>query len=113
MDRFENATVVDVLSVSWSGSGSVGCGGGGGSRTRVRMRTTLGLLPRDVESLTGWYDDTKERDAMLEATHTEQAPWYPWRAGGSYRRVLSGSGRLLRARRGNVPAAGPLEIPRA
>jgi polyphosphate kinase len=34
------------------------------------------LSPMDVESWTRWYDYSRARDAMLEATDTEYAPWH-------------------------------------
>jgi polyphosphate kinase 2 len=34
------------------------------------------LSPMDVESWTKWYDYSRARDAMLEATDTDHAPWY-------------------------------------
>jgi polyphosphate kinase 2 len=34
------------------------------------------LSPMDVESWTRWYDYSRARDAMFEATDTDFAPWY-------------------------------------
>jgi polyphosphate kinase len=34
------------------------------------------LSPMDLPSRTRWYDYSRARDAMLEATDTEEAPWY-------------------------------------
>jgi polyphosphate kinase len=34
------------------------------------------LSPMDVESWTRWYDYSRARDAMFEATDTNYAPWY-------------------------------------
>jgi len=34
------------------------------------------LTPMDLESYTRWDDYTKARDAMFEATDTEENPWY-------------------------------------
>jgi polyphosphate kinase 2 len=34
------------------------------------------LSPMDVESYGRWYDYSRARDLMLEATDTKQAPWY-------------------------------------
>ena len=34
------------------------------------------LSPMDVESWTRWYDYSRARDKMLEATDTKHAPWY-------------------------------------
>ena len=34
------------------------------------------LSPMDIESWTRWYDYSRARDAMFEATDTDFAPWY-------------------------------------
>lgn len=34
------------------------------------------LSPMDLESYARWYDYSRARDMMLEATDTEEAPWY-------------------------------------
>jgi polyphosphate kinase 2 len=34
------------------------------------------LSPMDLESYARWYDYSRARDQMLEATDTEEAPWY-------------------------------------
>jgi polyphosphate kinase len=34
------------------------------------------LSPMDIESWTRWYDYSRARDVMLEATDTKFAPWY-------------------------------------
>jgi polyphosphate kinase 2 len=34
------------------------------------------LSPMDVESYRRWYDFSRARDAMFEATDTEESPWY-------------------------------------
>jgi polyphosphate kinase 2 len=34
------------------------------------------LSPMDVESYQRWYDFSRARDAMFEATDTEESPWY-------------------------------------
>ena len=34
------------------------------------------LSPMDIESYRRWYDFSRARDAMLEATDTDYAPWY-------------------------------------
>ena len=34
------------------------------------------LSPMDVESWTRWYDYSRARDMMLDATDTDHAPWY-------------------------------------
>jgi polyphosphate kinase 2 len=48
-------------------------------RFRARItdpRKVWKLSPMDVESYERWYEYSRARDAMLEATDTEQAPWH-------------------------------------
>ena len=48
-------------------------------RFRARMtdaRKIWKLSPMDVESYKRWYDYSRARDAMLDATDTDQAPWH-------------------------------------
>jgi len=48
-------------------------------RFRARItdpRKTWKLSPMDVESFKRWYDYSRARDAMLDATDTDQAPWH-------------------------------------
>ncbi|WP_246022954.1 polyphosphate kinase 2 [Cognatilysobacter terrigena] len=48
---------------------------------RLESRATDGrkiwkLSPMDLKSFSRWYDYSRARDAMFEATDTEHAPWY-------------------------------------
>lgn len=53
------------------------------------------LSPMDVESWTCWYDYSRARDAMLEATDTEHAPWYIVRSDDKKRARLNCIAHLL------------------
>lgn len=53
------------------------------------------LSPMDVESWTRWYDYSRARDAMLEATDTESAPWYIVRSDDKKRARLNCIAHLL------------------
>jgi polyphosphate kinase len=53
------------------------------------------LSPMDVESWTRWYDYSRARDAMLEATDTEHAPWYVVRSDDKKRARLNCIAHLL------------------
>ncbi len=53
------------------------------------------LSPMDVESWTRWYDYSRARDAMLEATDTEHAPWYIVRSDDKKRARLNCIAHLL------------------
>src|SRR5512139_2432952 len=53
------------------------------------------LSPMDVESWTRWYDYSRARDAMLEATDTEHAPWYIVRSDDKKRARLNCISHLL------------------
>jgi polyphosphate kinase 2 (PPK2 family) len=53
------------------------------------------LSPMDIESWTRWYDYSRARDAMLEATDTEHAPWYIVRSNDKKRARLNCIARLL------------------
>jgi len=44
------------------------------------LRKIWKLSPMDVESYQRWYDYSRARDAMLEATDTERTPWHVVRA---------------------------------
>ncbi|MHB0961045.1 MAG: polyphosphate kinase 2 [Pirellulaceae bacterium] len=54
------------------------------------------LSPMDVESWTRWYDYSRARDAMLEATDTQFAPWYIVRSDDKKRARLNCISHLLR-----------------
>ena len=53
------------------------------------------LSPMDVESWTRWYDYSRARDAMFEATDTEYAPWYIVRSDDKKRARLNCIAHLL------------------
>jgi polyphosphate kinase len=53
------------------------------------------LSPMDVESWTRWYDYSRARDAMFEATDTEFAPWYIIRSDDKKRARLNCMAHLL------------------
>ena len=53
------------------------------------------LSPMDVESWTRWYDYSQARDAMLDATDTEHAPWYIVRSDDKKRARLNCIAHLL------------------
>jgi polyphosphate kinase 2 len=53
------------------------------------------LSPIDVESWTRWYDYSRARDAMLDATDTEHAPWYVVRSDDKKRARLNCISHLL------------------
>ena len=53
------------------------------------------LSPMDVESWTRWYDYSRARDKMLEATDTEYAPWYIVRSDDKKRARLNCIAHLL------------------
>src|SRR5215472_12566740 len=53
------------------------------------------LSPMDVESWTRWYDYSRARDLMLEATDTKYAPWYIVRSDDKRRARLNCISHLL------------------
>ena len=53
------------------------------------------LSPMDVESWTRWYDYSRARDAMFEATDTDFAPWYIVRSDDKKRARLNCISHLL------------------
>lgn len=53
------------------------------------------LSPMDIESWTRWYDYSRARDMMLEATDTEHAPWYIVRSDDKKRARLNCIAHLL------------------
>ncbi|MCC6125679.1 MAG: polyphosphate kinase 2 [Pirellulales bacterium] len=54
------------------------------------------LSPMDVESWTRWYDYSRARDAMLDATDTAHAPWHIVRSDDKKRARLNCIAQLLR-----------------
>jgi polyphosphate kinase 2 len=53
------------------------------------------LSPMDVESWTRWYDYSRARDAMLQATDTKHAPWHIVRTDDKKRARLNCIAHLL------------------
>jgi polyphosphate kinase 2 len=53
------------------------------------------LSPMDLESHRRWYDYSRARDAMFEATDTQQSPWYVVRADDKKRARLNCISHLL------------------
>ena len=53
------------------------------------------LSPMDVESWTRWYDYSRARDRMLEATDTKHAPWYVVRSDDKKKARLNCISHLL------------------
>ena len=53
------------------------------------------LSPMDLPSRTRWYDYSRARDMMLDATDTEQAPWYIVRSDDKKRARLNCISHLL------------------
>lgn len=53
------------------------------------------LSPMDVESFPRWYDYSKARDMMLEATDTDTAPWYIVRSDDKKRARLNCIAHIL------------------
>lgn len=53
------------------------------------------LSPMDLESYSRWYDYSRARDAMLQATDTEEAPWYLVRSDDKKRARLNGIAHIL------------------
>jgi polyphosphate kinase len=53
------------------------------------------LSPMDVESYNRWYDYSKARDLMLQATDTPHAPWYIVRSDNKRRARLNAISHIL------------------
>jgi polyphosphate kinase 2 len=53
------------------------------------------LSPMDLESFARWYEYSRARDAMLEATDTKDAPWYIVRSDDKRRARLNCIAQLL------------------
>ncbi len=67
-------------------------------RFEARVEDPMGqwkLSPMDVESWARWYDYSRARDAMLEATDTDYAPWYIVRSDDKKRARLNCISQLL------------------
>ncbi|MCL6697588.1 polyphosphate kinase 2 [Sphingomonas sp. NSE70-1] len=53
------------------------------------------LSPMDLKSYSHWYDYSRARDAMFEATSTKAAPWYVIRSDDKKRARLNGIKHIL------------------
>jgi polyphosphate kinase 2 (PPK2 family) len=53
------------------------------------------LSPMDMQSYARWYDYSRARDEMLEATDTEVAPWFIVRSDDKKRARLNGIAHIL------------------
>jgi polyphosphate kinase 2 (PPK2 family) len=53
------------------------------------------LSPMDLKSYTRWYDYSRARDEMFEATSTRQSPWYLLRSNDQKRARLNGIKHIL------------------
>ena len=53
------------------------------------------LSPMDLESFKRWYEYSKARDMMLEATDTKHAPWHILRSDDKQRARLNGIAHIL------------------
>lgn len=53
------------------------------------------LSPMDLESFARWYDYSKARDMMLEATDSKHAPWHILRSDDKKRARLNGISHIL------------------
>ena len=53
------------------------------------------LSPMDLKSYTRWYDYSRARDAMFEATDRKAAPWYVLRSDDKRRARLNGMKHIL------------------
>jgi polyphosphate kinase 2 len=67
-------------------------------RFRARITDPLRqwkLSPMDTESYSRWYDYSRARDAMFEATDTNQNPWYVLNSDDKKRARLNGISHIL------------------
>jgi len=53
------------------------------------------LSPMDLESFSRWYDYSRARDLMLEATDTKHSPWHILRSDDKKRARLNGIAHIL------------------
>jgi len=53
------------------------------------------LSPMDLKSYTHWYDYSRARDEMFEATSTREVPWYVLNSNGQKRARLNGIKHIL------------------
>ena len=79
-------------------------------RFRARItdpRKVWKLSPMDIESYKRWYDYSRARDAMLEVTDTDEAPWHVVQADNKKRARLNCISHLL----GQFPYEDPTGEP--
>ncbi len=69
------------------------------------------LSPMDIESYTLWYDYSRARDAMLEATDTKYAPWYLVRSDDKRRGRLNCIAHILDAIPYKKPKREKVKLP--
>jgi len=55
------------------------------------------LSPMDIESWPRWYEYSRARDRMLDATDTKHAPWYILRSDDKRRARLNGLAHILKS----------------
>jgi polyphosphate kinase 2 len=70
------------------------------------------LSPMDLESYARWYAYSKARDMMLEATDTEEAPWYIVRSDDKRRARLNCISHLLDLIPYKTVSRGKIKLPK-
>ena len=70
------------------------------------------LSPMDVESYRRWYDYSRARDRMLQATDTKHAPWYIVRSDDKRRARLNCIWHLLKSIPYKTVKAAPVKLPK-
>ena len=70
------------------------------------------LSPMDIESYRRWYDYSRARDRMLQATDTKHAPWYIVRSDDKRRARLNCIWHLLKAIPYKTVKAAPVKLPK-
>ena len=66
----------------------------------------------DIESYRRWYDYSRARDRMLQATDTKHAPWYIVRSDDKRRARLNCISHLLKAIPYKTVKAAPVKLPK-
>ena len=69
------------------------------------------LSPMDVESWRRWYDYSRARDAMFEATDTKHAPWYILRSDDKKRARLNCIAHILKRSPGSPCDRPEVKLP--
>jgi polyphosphate kinase 2 len=70
------------------------------------------LSPMDVESYQRWYDYSRARDMMLEATDTRHAPWFIVRSDDKRRARLNCIAHLLKSIPHKTIRSTPVKLPK-